>query len=455
MTNTYLLENKTAFSLYESVKNLPIIDYHCHLSPQEIYEDKQFDNIGVIWLGGDHYKWRLMRTAGIDEKYITGDSSWYEKFVHYARALEFAAGNPLYHWSHMELSMFFGIDKPLTSETADEIWNEANEYIRKTKMSPRKLIKASGVEIICTTDDIIDSLEWHDKIKADDSFDVKVLPSYRTDKVLLMRRDDYLDYVKQLSAVSGIDVCDFASLKNAIENRLEFFVEKGCVFTDVGIVYFPDTVATDKECDKTFAKVLKGEDITDCEYTALVGNLFVFLSKIYKKHDLVQQLHLASQRNINGHLFETLGADCGVDCVGDTVSGKDLAFMLEEMRKEGLPETIVYTLNPANASQIASIAGSFPGVRCGAAWWFCDHKRGIREEMDIIAENSALGEFYGMLTDSRSFLSYARHDYFRRILCTMIGEWVEKDEFYEGSAVKLCKKVSYENVKQAFAKRIK
>lgn len=454
MVNTYLLENKTSLSLYESVKNLPIIDYHCHLSPQEIYEDKQFDNIGVIWLGGDHYKWRLMRTVGIDEKYITGDSSWYEKFVAYAKAIEFAAGNPLYHWSHMELSQFFGIDKPLTSETADEIWNEANEYIKKTGMSPRKLIKQSNVEVICTTDDLVDTLEWHEKIAADDSFDVKVLPSYRTDKLLLMRRDDYLDYLKKLSDMSGVDIKDLASLKAAAENRLEFFVKNGCIFTDVGIVYFPDTVADEQSASATFAKVLAGKSISDGDYLALVGNLYVFLSKIYKKYNLIQQLHLASQRNINGHLFETLGLDCGVDCIGDTVSGDDLAFMLDAMRKEGLPETIVYTLNPANASQIATIAGAFSGVRCGAAWWFCDHKRGIREEMDIIAENSALGEFYGMLTDSRSFLSYARHDYFRRILCTMIGEFVENNEFYEGSAVKLCKKVSYENIKKSISDRM-
>lgn len=454
MVKTYLLENKTALSLYESVKDLPIIDYHCHLSPKEIYEDKPFDNIGVMWLGGDHYKWRLMRTVGIDEKYITGDSSWYEKFVSYARALEFAAGNPLYHWSHMELSQFFGIDKPLTSETADEIWNEANTYIREHELSPRKLILSSNVEMVCTTDDIIDSLEWHEKIRNDSSFNVKVLPSYRTDNVLLMRRDGYLDYLKKLEAAAGVAITDFASYKKAVSARLDFFVKNGCIFTDVGIVYFPDTVASEEAASATFAKVLAGDTVNDDEYLALIGNMYVFLSKIYKDNNLIQQLHLASQRNINDHLFKTLGLDCGVDCVGDTVGGDDLAMMLDEMNKNGgLPETIVYTLNPANAEQIASIAGAFPHVRCGAAWWFCDHKRGIREEMDVIAENSALGEFYGMLTDSRSFLSYARHDYFRRILCTMIGEWVEKGEFYAGSAEKLVKKVSYENIKKAVGER--
>ncbi len=444
-----MLETQTAESLYASVKDLPIVDYHCHLSPQEIFEDKPFDNIGVMWLGGDHYKWRLMRTAGIDEYFITGDASWHDKFLKYAEALEFAAGNPLYHWSHMELSMFFGIEDALTAASAEDIWNRANAYIAENNLSPRKLMKLSNVEAVCTTDDIVDSLEWHQKLREDASFDIRVLPSFRTDNLLLMRRAGYAEYVEKLSAVSGVAVLDLASLKAAVENRLNFFVEQGCRYTDVGMPYFPGEVAGEAAADATFRKLLKGETVTDAEYLALVGHLYVFLGELYRENNLVMQLHLAVSRNANSALFRKNGADCGVDCVGDVISGKDLITMLDAINETGgLPDTIVYTLNEANAAEIASIAGAFPRVRCGAAWWFCDHKRGIREEMEIIAENSAIGSFLGMLTDSRSFLSYARHDYFRRILCTLIGEWVEKDEFDANSAVALVKRVSYENVKK-------
>lgn len=449
MKKNYLLENKTAQTLYEAVKSLPIVDYHCHLSPKEIYEDQPFDNIGQMWLAGDHYKWRLMRTAGIDEYFITGQASWHDKFVHYAQALEYAAGNPLYHWSHMELSQFFEIDTPLREDTAEEIWQQANAYILQKQLSPRKLIQQSGVEVICTTDDITDSLEWHEKIRADQTFGTTVIPSYRTDNLMLMRRDGYLDYLKKLSGVSGIEINSLGSLKAAAQKRMDFFVENGCRFTDVGMPYFPDHIADEETADRTFRQILAGEEIPDHAYLGLIGNLYVFLGKLYQERNLVMQLHLAVIRNANGTLFEQLGADCGVDTVGNPVDGKDLITVLDAInRNSGMPQTVIYTLNASNAAQIASIAGAFPNVRCGAAWWFCDHKRGIEEEINVIAENSALGEFLGMLTDSRSFLSYARHDYFRRILCNMVGNWVEKDEYDGASAQKLVSRISYENVKK-------
>ena len=449
MKKNYLLENLTAEKLYCAAEALPIIDYHCHLSPKEIFEDQPFDNIGVMWLAGDHYKWRLMRTAGVDEYYITGEATWHEKFLKYAEALEFAAGNPLYHWSHMELSQFFEIDTPLRSDTAEDIWQRANAYIQENALSPRKLIKQSNVELLCTTDDIIDSLEWHEKIRADESFDTVVIPSYRTDNLMLMRRAGYLEWLDKLAAVSGVAITDLASLKAAAENRLNFFVEKGCRFTDVGMPFFPNYIADDAAADETFKKVLAGEEITDEAYLGLVGNMYVFLGKLYKENNLVMQLHLAVIRNANSKLFKKLGADCGVDTVGNVISGNDLITVLDAINENsGLPQTIVYTLNAGNAAQIASITGAFPNVRCGAAWWFCDHKRGIEEEINVIAENSALGGFLGMLTDSRSFLSYARHGYFRRILCSMVGDWVEKGVYDADSAEKLVKRISYENVKK-------
>lgn len=450
MKSKYMLNNSSSEIFYDKVNKLPIVDYHCHLSPKEIFEDKPFYNIGEIWLSADHYKWRFMRTARIDEKYITGSASFKEKFIKYCEALEFGAGNPLYHWSHMELSQFFGIDLSITSDNAELIWDKANDYIKKTEMSPRKLIEQSNVEVICTTDDIVDELSWHKKIAEDKTFKTRVLPSFRTDNLLLVNRDDYTEYIKELSNVSGIEINDLATLKKAVSERLDYFCNMGCRCTDIGMPLFPNRISDDIESDNIFKAILSGKGITDDQYNGFVGNMYVFFNSLYKEKDLISQWHLAVVRNSNSVLAEKLGADCGVDCVGNVVDGSSLIMLLDAINKNsGLPKTVVYSLNEANISQIASIAGAFPNVKCGAAWWFCDHKRGIEDEIKVIAENGCLGEFYGMLTDSRSFLSYARHDYFRRILCNLIGDWVEKGEFAEESAEKLISKICYENIKKA------
>ncbi len=445
----FLLSSPTAHKLYDSVKDLPIVDYHCHLSPKEIWEDRPFDNIGAIWLGGDHYKWRLMRTAGIPETYITGNASWYDKFCHYAQALELAANHPLYHWSHMELSQFFGIHTPIGKDTAEDIWKEANRVIETEKLSPRKLIARSKVECICTTDDIIDDLRYHRLLREDATFDTAVLPSFRTDNLLLVRRDGYADYIARLSDAAKIAVTDLTSLKEAVAKRLAFFVEMGCRITDIGVPFFPNRLADEQEAADTFQKALRGEPITNDAYKGFLGYMYVFLGKLYCQYDLVMQWHLAVMRNCNTVLFRQIGPDCGVDCVGDPIAGDNLAFMLDALlQNDALPATILYTLNPTGAEQMASIAAAFPRVCCGAAWWFCDHKRGIEQQLAVIAENSALGVFPGMLTDSRSFLSYARHDYFRRILCDLVGRWVAGGEYDETAALKLVKRLSYDNAKQ-------
>ena len=449
MKENYLLNSLVAEKIYSKIKDLPIIDYHCHLSPKEIFEDKQFENLGKIWLSGDHYKWRLMRSSGIDEEYITGNSSFDEKFNSFAKAIEFAGGNPLYHWSHMELSKYFGIEDNLKSSTAKAIYKRANAKILEEGISPRKLIESSNVEVICTTDDIIDDLGYHKKIREDKTFKTKVLPSFRTDNLLLIKRDGYKDYILKLSQVSGVKVDDLNSLKESVEKRLVFFVENGCKFTDVGIPYFPNGIAKDKDADKTFKKALSGKKITEKEYLLFLGNMYLFLGKLYKKYDLSMQLHLNVYRNANTTLFNQIGADCGVDTVGDNVSGSSIIKMLDAINLDGgLPKTIIYTLNPSCTEQIASISYAFNKVKCGAAWWFCDHKRGIKEEIEIIAENSSIGSFLGMLTDSRSFLSYARHDYFRRILCSIIAEWIDSGEYDEESGIKLASKICYENIKE-------
>lgn len=441
------LTNKTAIRLYKATAGLPIVDYHCHLSPKEIFEDKEFTNIGEIWLAADHYKWRLMRTAGINEDSITGTDDYKVRFLKYCEAVEFAAGHPLYHWSHMELLQFFGIDTPITKANAEVIWDKANAYIAKTKMSPRKLIKQSNVEVICTTDDIIDDLSWHKKIAGDKTFETKVLPTFRTDNLLLVRRAGYADYITKLSEASGIEVKDLASLKEAVKKRLAFFVENGCKCTDLGIPTFPNRIADETEAEEIFADILKGKEITDCQYNGFVGNMYLFLGKIYKEYNLLSQWHLAVVRNSNSVLAEKLGADCGVDCVGNAINGNDLIMMLDAINKSsGLTKTVIYSLNEGNIAQIACIAAAFPNVRPGAAWWFCDHKRGIEDEIKVISENGSLGSFYGMLTDSRSFLSYARHDYFRQILCNIIGSWVETGEYNADSAEELVAKISYKNI---------
>lgn len=449
MHENYMLTTQTARGLYAAAKDLPIVDYHCHLSPKEIFEDVPFTDIGEIWLSADHYKWRLMRSAGVAEEFITDNAPWREKFIKYCEALEFAAGNPLYHWSHMELSRFFGIDLPINARNATALWELANAVIAETKLSPRRLIAQSNVEVICTTDDPADDLVWHRRLAEDRTLPTKVLPSFRTDNLLLARRAGYSDYIRALGNAAGTEIDDLASLKRAVSARLDAFCALGCRCADVGIPYFPNRIADENEADGTFRALLAGREVTDAEYSGFLGNLHLFLARLYREKTILSQWHLAVVRNANSALMKTAGADSGGDCVGNALSGSDLIAMLDAIDCDGgLPKTVLYSLNEANIAQIASIAGSFPNVRCGAAWWFCDHRRGIENQLRVIAENGCLGKFYGMLTDSRSFLSYARHDYFRRILCELIGGWVEHGEYDAGSAERLTAKICYYNIKE-------
>ena len=449
MKAQYMLRNAAAEELYAKVAKLPIIDYHCHLSPKEIEEDAPFTSIGELWLSGDHYKWRLMRNAGVEERYITGDASYQEKFRKFAYALSLAAGSPLYHWAHMELSLYFGIDDYLNEQNADEIWERANEVIRREKLSPRSMIRKAGVAYLATTDDVIDSLEYHKRIREDKSFETVVAPSFRTDNVLLIRRAGYADYAAKLSAVSGVTVEGINTLKAALIQRLDHFCDNNCRFTDIGIPDFPSYIATDAEADATYRKSLAGEPISDEEYSGFLGNMYLFLGKEYYCRGLVMQWHLAVYRNASTKLFAALGPDCGGDCIGDPLSGADVIRMLDaiEQAAGGVPQTILYTLHPGMADQLQTIAGSFRGVRCGTAWWFCDHYRGIDQQIDVIADLGHLGSFLGMLTDSRSFLSYARHDYFRRILCNKLATWCENGEFDPAMAETVARRVCCENIK--------
>lgn len=446
MQPNYLLSSDRAVALYEKIKAYPIYDYHCHLSPQEIWEDRPYSNLGEMWLGGDHYKWRLMRAAGVPEEKITGGASWKEKFFAYAGAIARAAGNPLYHWTHMELSRYFGIEQALSPETAEAIWEEANHLIQDRSLSPRKLILQCQVAYLATTDDPADSLEYHQKLRDDPSWKVKVTPSYRLDNVLLLKKESYPAYIQKLSLVAGLPIAKLSDLEDALERRLAYFCKQGCAFADVGIPGFPGMKSDRAAAERAFVKALRGEAICLEEEEAFLREVLLTLGGLCARYRVVLQFHLAVLRNINTPLFLEKGPDCGGDCVGDVIPGSRIGELLNAMLQgKGLPRVILYTLNPSMTVQLAAIAGCFPGVRLGTAWWFVDHKRGIREVLQTVAEVSYLGSFLGMLTDSRSFLSYARHDYFRRILADLLAGWQETGEF-EGDVEGLAKGICFENI---------
>lgn len=453
MREDYLLTSQTAKDLYGQVSHLPIYDYHCHLSPKEIWEDLPFDNIGEMWLSGDHYKWRLMRAAGIPEEQITGDADWYTKFKSYAQAISNAAGNPLYHWTQMELSLYFGIEAPLSPETAPEIWEAANTIIRNERLSPRKLIQKSHVAYIATTDDVADDLTYHRQLRMDETMGTTVAPSFRADNVWLLEKPGYGAYIEKLSQASGVHIQNVETLRQALVARLDYFVSLGCKFTDVGIPYFPEGPGTKEGAERAFQAALSGKMPEPSDYSAFLWEMYVFMGSEYKKRNLTMQMHLAVMRNINTLLWTKCGVDCGGDCIGDPIPGSRIAALLNAIHQNsGLPQTILYTLNHAMQTQLCAIAGSFPNVRIGAAWWFVDQKRGIRETMETIAEIHHIGSFLGMLTDSRSFLSYARHDYFRRILCSLIADWVDLGEF-SGDAKALAEAICYKNIQNLVEER--
>ena len=430
MDKDFLLSTEMAKHLYHEIaEDLPIIDYHCHLNPQEIYEDRQFENITQVWLGGDHYKWRLMRSAGVDEKFITGDASDREKFQKWAETLGLAIGNPLYHWSHLELRNYFGYTGALNGDTAEEVWQLCNEKLKV--LSARKLIEGSNVKALCTTDDPADSLEWHKKIAEDESFGVKVLPSYRPDKAMGIEKADYLDYLKRLGEIGS-----FSQLVEVLKRRLAFFVSFGCRVSDHGMEAVPYAPATADEVEAIFQKRRAGVLPTASEEKQFKTALLLELGREYHRLGVVMQLHFGVTRDNSRRVFRALGPDAGVDSIGDAPSIKELAAFLGALDDTGeLPKTILYSLNPNDNAALVTVMGAFQTgeavskLQHGSAWWFNDHKAGMIEQLTTLAADGYLAGFVGMLTDSRSFLSYVRHEYFRRILCELIGSWVENGEY--------------------------
>ena len=426
----FLLSTETAKHLYHDfAAEMPIIDYHCHLDPKEIYEDRRFENITQVWLGGDHYKWRLMRSAGVEERYITGDASDREKFQKWAETLSLAIGNPLYHWSHLELRRYFGYEGALSGETAEEVWQLCNEKLKE--LSARKLIENSKVKALCTTDDPADTLEWHKKIAEDRSFGVKVLPSFRPDKALGIEKEDYLAYLNRLG-----DIRSFAQLAEILKERLAFFVSLGCRVSDHGMESVPFAPSSEAEVESIFRKRLAGVMPTADEQKQFKTALLLELGREYHRLGVVMQLHFGVIRDNSHRVFRALGPDAGIDSIGDQPSIKELAAFLGALDDTGeLPKTILYSLNPNDNAALVTVMGAFQTgeavgkLQHGSAWWFNDHKQGMIDQLTTLAADGYLAGFVGMLTDSRSFLSYARHDYFRRILCDLVGSWVENGEY--------------------------
>ena len=460
MDKDFLLSTPTAQHLFHDyADNMPIVDYHCHINPKEIAEDRKFENITQVWLGGDHYKWRQMRTNGVDEKYITGDASDREKFQKWAETLEKAIGNPLYHWSHLELRKYFGYEGYLNGETAEEVWNLCNAKLQEDSMTVRNLIKQSNVKLICTTDDPVDSLEWHKVIADDKTFDVQVLPAWRPDKAMNLEKPEYLDYLKTLSEVSGVEVKSFKDLMKALSLRMDFFASMGCCVSDHALEYVMYAPASEEEIEKIFAGRLNGGSVSREDEMKFKTAFMTAVGKEYHKRNWVMQLHYGCKRDNNVFRYNQLGPDTGFDCINNYAPSAQMADFLNALSStDELPKTILYSLNPNDNESIGTILGCFQGpetvgkIQQGSAWWFNDHKVGMMNQMISLANLGLLSNFVGMLTDSRSFLSYTRHEYFRRILCELIGGWVENGEYPDDykALEKIVKGISFNNAVNYF-----
>lgn len=478
MDEDFLLDSDTAQMLYHSyASQMPIIDYHCHIDASEIAEDKRYENITQLWLGADHYKWRAMRSCGICERLITGNASDYDKFEAYCSAMPSLIGNPLYHWSHLELQRYFGFDGVLSPETCELVWNMTKEKLAEPGMSARGLMKQSNVSLICTTNDPTDSLESHITIKEDKDFDISVLPAFRPDKAFYVERREFAGYINHFSEVAGVEIKDFATLCDILKKRIQYFDVLGCRTADHGlddtVVFDPGVSAAqaDSVADIVFRRAMAGE-IIDVETARIYRSaLMRMLSKQYVKLGWIMQLHFGALRNVSPMMMNLLGPDSGYDTIhGGTGRIASLAAMLGTLEAEYiLPKTILYSLNPAENAPVAALIGCFqrtsdelegfnclPKIQQGSAWWFNDNIEGIRAQLTTLATQSALGKFVGMTTDSRSFLSYTRHEYFRRILCSVIGGYVERGEYpldVDTLAQMVCD-ISYNNTKDYFGFRV-
>ncbi len=461
MDDNFLLTNETAAHLYNTyAKDMPIIDYHCHLNPQEIYENKQFETLTNVWLDRDHYKWRLMRANGIEEEKITGSASDYEKFLAWAKTVPMTIGNPLYHWTHLELKRFFDIDEILNEHTAPFIWEKANEKLRSGEFGARDLITRSNVKVICTTDDPTDSLEYHMKLRDVQEFETQVLPSFRPDKGLEINQEGFKNWIAKLQDCSHHSIHTYDDLLKALESRARFFHSRGGRLSDHALNKMVYTKTSKEEVSEIFLKALKGEGVSTEEESKYKSYTLIFLGKLYNELGWAMQFHLHALRNNNTKMFHQLGPDTGYDSMYDGQVAEPLVQLLDQMDvQNSLPKTILYSLNPKDNYVLASIIGSFQGdgipgkLQLGTAWWFNDQREGMLEQMKALSNIGLFSRFIGMLTDSRSFLSYTRHEYFRRLVCSLIGTWVEEGEMPNDQQLleQIVKGICYENAKDYFS----
>jgi glucuronate isomerase len=469
MDQDFILNTETAKNLYHGyAKNMPIIDYHCHLNPKDIAENISYDNITQVWLYGDHYKWRAMRSFGISEDYITGDRSDKEKFMAFAKMIPYAIGNPLYHWCHLELQRYFDIHEIICEENSEIIWKKANEQLQNGTFSARYLIEKSKVKLICTTDDPIDDLIYHQQIADDKSFDTKVLPTFRPDKSVNLERETFIPWIHTLEKVVGVEISSMDALLKALESRIDFFHENGCRLSDHAmdkVEYCSSTDLgddyddVDTACEEALKKALAGEQIDLKLQEIYKGQLLRFFGKAYAKRGWVMQLHIGALRDNNTRMYKQLGADIGFDSIEDTNFATKLSTFLGDLDDTNeLSKTILYTLNPSYNYVLGTMIGNFQGdgikgkIQFGSGWWFNDQKDGMEEQMKALSNLGLLSCFVGMLTDSRSFLSYTRHEYFRRILCNYLGDLVENGEYPNDMQQlgKIVEDISYNNSKDYF-----
>jgi len=454
----FLLKSEVAKKLYhDHAKNMPIIDYHCHLDPKEIYEDKTFNNLFDAWLSGDHYKWRLMRANGVTEDYITGNKPDFEKFMKWAEVVPLLIGNPLYHWTHFELKRFFGIDTLLSPETAREIYDQVNLQLKT--LTSRAMIQQSNVEVIVTTDDPVDSLEYHEKLSQDTSFTTKVLPAFRPDKAVNIELSWFQEWILKLSKVVGYSLSNLDTLKKALSERITYFHDHGCRLSDHALDVVMYEKASLEEVQTIYEKALRHETLTATEVRKYKGHLLVFLGQQYHHHGWVQQYHIGALRNVSERSLKNLGPDTGFDAINDGLIAKPLSQLLDALDQSGeLPKTILYTLNPRDFEVAITMMAAFQGggipgkIQFGSAWWFLDTIDGMTKQIKALANNGLIARFIGMLTDSRSFLSYPRHEYFRRLLCNIIAEEVVEGLYPENDPLlgRLVEDIAYGNAKHYF-----
>ena len=461
MNEDFLLKTDTARKLYhDHAAKMPIIDYHCHINPQEIYEDKRYNSITEVWLGGDHYKWRAMRSCGVAEYYITGDATPAEKFQKWAETIPNLIGNPLYHWTHLELQRYFGIYEPLNGENAMEIYEKCNQILAQADMSARGIIAKSNVKLLCTTDDPADDLRWHEKMAEDATMPAIVLPAFRPDKAMRADKPDFPQYLQKLEGVVGYAINTMDDMRRALAERIDYFEAHGCRTADHGLDYAFYVEASEEQLNDIFARAKAGKGITWEEQLAYHTALLISCGKSYKKYDWVNQLHFGCIRDNSRKMHGKLGVDTGFDAINDQSNALGLSRLLSAYEmSDALTKTIVYSLNPSDNGVVGSLIGCFqsdspiPGrLQQGSAWWFNDHKPGMEAQMVSLMSLGAFGTFNGMLTDSRSFLSYTRHEYFRRILCNLVGRMVEDGEYpadmtYLGQMIE---NISYNNTRKYF-----